>query len=132
MRRGVVLLRAGAVTSYLDASVVVRLVPLPALGRVPNAPPDLAGLAGVDGEVIPVVDLRPRSERTRPLAGMLVVCTHLGEPLGLAGARVVGVGHYDADPDAPECLVLGTDRARPLDLGPIGARLQGLPWGRVV
>lgn len=131
MRRGVVLLRVGAVTSYLDASVVTRLVPLPALGTVPNAPADLAGLANAEGEVIPVVDLRPPSERTRPLGGMLVVCTWLGEPVGLAGARIVGVGHYDTDADHPERLVVGTDRAPALDLGPVCARLQGLAWGRV-
>jgi chemotaxis signal transduction protein len=131
VRRGVVVLRVGASMTYLTATVVARLVPLPPLGAVPNAPPDLAGLAHADGEVIPVVDLRPASDRTRPLGGMLVVCSYLGEPLGLAGAQVVGVGHYDTDPSAADLLIVGTERARPLDLAPLTMRLQAHGWGRV-
>lgn len=129
MRRGALVLRVGATMSWIPATAIARLVPLPALGAVPNAPEDLAGLAHADGEVIPVVDLRPAPQRAHAVDGMLVVCSWHGEPLGLAGAQVVGVGHYDADPSAPDLLVVGTERARPLDLAPIAARLQGRGWG---
>ena len=129
-RHGAVVLRVGGGLAWLPASSVARLVPLPALGAVPNAPLDLAGVAHAGGEVMPVVDLRAPGDRARPPEGTLVVCTHVGEPLGLAGAAIVGVGHYDADPEHPESCVVGGERARPLDLAPIAARIGAHGWGR--
>jgi chemotaxis signal transduction protein len=118
-RRAGVVVRADGGLHFLAALVVTRIVSTPAIGRVPGAPRELAGVAQTENEIVPVVDLRDRPE-----GGVLVVCSYMGEPLGVLVSEVVGVGHYDVDPETQDAVLVGAARVKALDLGRLYARLQ--------
>lgn len=118
-RRSGVVVRADGTTSFLPALVVARIVSPPPIGRLPGAPPELAGVAQTENEIVPVVDLRDASS-----GGVFVVCSYMGEPIGILVSEVVSVGHFDVDTEHPEAVIVGDARVKPLDLGRLFARLQ--------
>jgi hypothetical protein len=120
-KRGGILLRTEGALWFLPASVVVCVVPLPPILRVAGAPDGVLGIVHEAGEILPVVEIGP--DRTA-----LLVCTYLGEPLGLVGCEIVRAGLFDADPQSPDCLLHEDERAKVFDLSTIYARLQTTSW----
>ena len=123
-KRGGILLRDGEALWFVPASVAVKVAPLPEVTRVPGAPAELLGIAQIDGEILPVIALG----NDRPKAGgALLVCSYLGEEIGLVGGQIVGTGSFEVDEDGVSVSYAG-ESARPLDLAAIYARLQSGPW----
>ena len=99
---GGVLFRVGEQLYFLPAAIATKVLPMPRVARVPGAPTALVGVALVDGEMVPVVaigDLHARGSR-RPPSGErpradnrpMLVCTYLGERVGLVGLEIVATG----------------------------------------
>ncbi|MBX3190429.1 MAG: chemotaxis protein CheW [Labilithrix sp.] len=110
---------------FLPATIAGKVLPMPSVARVPGAPPDLVGVALVEGEVIPVVAVGPTTEpRGRDHRPMLV-CTFLGERVAFVGIEVVATGSFTPTDD-------GVDhegaRARSFDVGAVVARLGEGRW----
>ena len=105
-----ILLRDGDALYFVPAEVARKLAPMPAVTRVPGAPAELLGIAQVDGAILPIVSIGKSTPRA------LVVCSHAGEDVGLAGVEIVGLGVNDPG------------NARSIDLSAIHARLQAGPW----
>lgn len=116
--QGAVVFRARAGLWYLPAAVVTRVVSVPSLGPVPGAPPELAGLAHVDGRVIAVLDVGPSR------AAMLVA-SFVGEPVGIVGAEIVATGTF---PRVHDHVAYESEHARPFDLAGVVARVRHTHW----
>jgi hypothetical protein len=121
VKRGGVVMRLDGAMCFVPASVAVAITPTPQIARVPGAPEALLGAALHEGEVVPVIALGPA--RTS-----MLVCTYLGEKIGLLGAHVEATGLFEADPDAPDSVRHAGGTARALDLAAIYARIQGDGW----
>ena len=120
-KRGGVLLRLEDALWFVPASVALTLAPPPQIARVPGAPAALLGIALQDGEVLPVIALGPRH-------GAMIVCSYLGEKVGLVGGEIVGTGLFEVDSEGGDAVRFGDERARSLDLASIYARVQGEGW----
>jgi hypothetical protein len=120
-KRGGVLLRVGETLYFVPATVALALAPSPQVARVPGAPSGLLGIALQDGDVLPVMAIG--GER-----GPMLVCSYLGEKIGLVGGVVVGTGLFEVDPEALDAVRFGAERARSLDLASIYAGVQGEGW----
>lgn len=124
-----IVFRIGDGAFFLPAAVADKLLPMPTVTRVPGGPPDLVGVALVDGETVPVVAvgdpervLRARGARDNL---PMLLCTHLGERIGLVGLDVIATGRFEAS--GGEISWGDTDaRARPFDLGALVAKLHPL------
>lgn len=94
MHGGVVFRRSAPGTSpglaFLPATIAMKVMPIPAIGAMPGAPPELHGVALVDGDMIAIV-------KAGTLAGdAMLVCAVLGEQVGLVGVEVVATGKFEA------------------------------------
>jgi chemotaxis signal transduction protein len=124
-RRGGIVLRAGGTLWFVPASVAIKVEPVPDIARVPGAPPDLLGIALVDGDIVPVLALDD-ALRARPgSARALLVCHFLGETVGLLATSVVRTGVFSGD---GESILYEGERALPLDLTAMFARLHAGSW----
>jgi hypothetical protein len=119
-RRGGVLLRVDGALVFVSVGLAVKLVPLPQIARVPGAPPDLLGIALQDGEIVPALAIGSARES-------MLVCTYLGERVGLVGGEVVATGMFEVGAD--DAVMHGSERAEPLDLGSLYARVHAGGWG---
>jgi chemotaxis signal transduction protein len=128
VRRGGVVFRAGEQHWFLPATVAGRIESMPALTAVPGAPADLAGLAHVGGEIVPVLALRPGAV---PAPGAVVLCSHLGERVALAVDAIAHTGAVDVDPRGDGSVRWSGGRARAFDLAGLCARLHGGAWAGV-
>jgi hypothetical protein len=120
-KRGGVLLRLDGALHFVPASVALAITSAPQITRVPGAPEALLGAALHDGEVVPVIALGTAHEA-------MLVCSYLGEKVGLVGAHIEGTGLYDVDPAVPEAVRVCGQTARTLDLAAVYARIQGEGW----
>jgi purine-binding chemotaxis protein CheW len=76
----------------LDAARVAEVVRPPAVTRVPNAPPSLAGVAALRGRVLPVIALDRLLGVESQAAGLGRLIVLAGaEPMGLAVDEVIGL-----------------------------------------
>lgn len=116
--QGGVVFDVGEERFFLPATVAMRVVPVPPIGRVPGAPPELVGLALVDGEMVPVVAVGP--SRT----SMLVV-SYLGERVGLVGIEAVATGRFETVHDH---VVHESEHARLFDVSAVIARVRETRW----
>lgn len=104
--KGGVVFRVAEARYFLPATTASKVLPLPGIARVPGAPVDLVGVALVDGEMVPVVDVgggevppsrravtpgRPRTDN-RPM----LLCTCLGERVAIVGLDIVATGLFEA------------------------------------
>jgi len=115
---GGVVFRVGEELFFLPATVAERIAPVPNMGRIPSAPPDLCGLALVDGEMIPIVALGGSR------SAMLVI-TYLGDRLGIVGVDVVATGRFETLHD--HVLHQG-EHARLFDVAAVVARVRDIHW----
>jgi len=76
---------------------VREIVRMPAVTRIPMAPPYVEGLANLRGEVLPVVDLRTRLglERLADEGKKVVILDRDGVPVGVVVDRTAQVLHVD-------------------------------------
>jgi hypothetical protein len=116
--QGGVVFRVANELFFLPATVAQRVVPVPKMGRIPGAPPDLCGLALVEGEMIPVVSL------AEPRTAMLVV-QYLGERLGIVGIDVVATGRFETTHDH---VLHSGEHARLFDVSAVVARVRDTRW----
>ncbi len=122
-KRSGLLVHDGTTLRFLPAGVTVRVAPLPNVARVPGAPAELLGIALLDGAILPLVTLQACEVDARSV----IVCTHLGEEIGLVGLEVIKTGYFEAHEDGVSVRHEGQS-ARPVDLATIYARLQSGPW----
>jgi chemotaxis signal transduction protein len=136
---GGVMFRVEEELFFLPASVALKLLSMPQVAVVPGAPPELRGIALVDGAMIPVVDV---SSRPRPWSSLsrdgkrggstqaaeeaMLVCALMGESLGLVGLSVVGTGFFDVN-EAGE-TIFGDRPARTFDVARVIARVRQGRW----
>ena len=142
---GGVLFRVAEQLYFMPATIASKVLPMPGVARVPGAPSELIGVALVEGGMIPVVaigDLDGRASRRPPPARLredgapaararadnrpMLVCTYLGERVGLVGLEVVATGRFDSsDPSSIEHAGV---RAIPFDVGAVFSRLRQHRW----
>lgn len=123
---GGVVLRIAKKRFFLPASIAIKVLPMPVVARVPGAPPDLVGVALVEGEMVPVVavaELVPaRSGRdNRPM----LVCSFRGERIGLVGLEVVATGKFIGDETH---IDHEGERIEAFDVAAVLARLEEGRW----
>ncbi len=121
--QGSVVFRAGEDLHFLPASVAIKVMPMPDVARVPGGPPELVGVALVDGDTLPVVAI---GEAPRPSArvAMLVLVYH-GERVGLVGLEVLATGRFDVSGDV---LVYTGREARLFDVGALVTTISAGRW----
>lgn len=124
-RRGGVLLRVDGALAFVPAVNVQSIVAMPPITAVPGRHEPLLGIAQVGNAVIPVLGLGALGGSR----GALVVTKHAGESVGLAGAEVVGTGHYEVDASAPDCVRVDGERVPSVDVGSIYDRVRNAAWG---
>lgn len=127
MKSGGIVFQIDREIFFLPSTVVLKVVSAPTLSRVPGAPPELAGLALVDGEVMLVIDARPVHARIAPAmpvrrASMsaMLVCNFFGERVGLLGIDVLATGSFER---ASYGVRFGEREASLFDASPIVAAL---------
>ena len=134
--KGGVVFRVGEARYFLPATTASKVLPMPAVARVPGAPVDLVGVALVEGEMVPVVDLgvsdAPPSRRAvtqaRPHTAHrpMLVCTCLGERLGLVGLEVLATGLFE--PTRGESVMHEGLEAPVFDVAAVVGRLRDSRW----
>lgn len=105
--QGGVVFRRGAERFFLPATTAAKILPLPALTRVPGGPPELTGITLAFGEVLPVVDLSERG-KAAPVTSRttregeesgtraMLVCHHLGDRVAITGVEIVATGFFES------------------------------------
>jgi chemotaxis signal transduction protein len=139
--QGGVIFRVDGELFFLPASIAIKLLPVPEMAPVPGGPIELRGVALVDGDMIPVVDVggeamlsdRPSNVRAREIRssprGAMLVCVVLGEHVGFVGLDVVATGRFEVDPTTRVGeLRYGDEVVRPFDVAGIIARLREGRW----
>ena len=135
---GGVLFRIAGELWFLPASIAMKVMPIPEMAAVPGGPPELRGVALVDGNMIPVVDAfeepLERLERSAtpgdgaPVGEQaMLVCAVLGETLGLVGIDVVATGRFEPGESVGE-VKLGDEMARTFDVAALVARVREGRW----
>jgi chemotaxis signal transduction protein len=124
---GGVVFRVDEELFFLPATIANKVLPMPGVARVPGAPPDLVGVALVEGEMVPVVAVGPKNgPRGRsPAHRPMLVCTFLGEKVGIVGVEVVATGRFPATDDGVQHQGAS---ARIFDVGGVVARLSEGRW----
>lgn len=134
-----VVFRVGDRHHFLPAAVAQKVMSMPEVARMPGGPPELRGVALVDGNMIPIVDVnpleappsslrdlrQPRDLRTPSSKAMLVALV-LGEPVGLVGLDVVATGSFESDDGI--AARWGDEQARPFDVVEAIARVREGRW----
>jgi chemotaxis signal transduction protein len=133
---GGVVFRVGDAQFFLPATIAAKVLPMPGVARVPGAPVDLVGVALVEGEMVPVVAIGeldgrgsrrpPPTQRSRADNRPMLVCTYLGERVGLVGLEIVATGFFEATD--PEHVEHGGAPAPLFDVGEVVARLREGRW----
>ena len=92
-------LRVGAHRVVVPLAAVSEVRPLPALARVPGAPPWLLGVGNANGRLLPVTDLGLYAglEARAGAAARVVVVEREGHLTGIAVDEVSGVANYACD-----------------------------------
>lgn len=128
---GGVVFRARGELFFLPASIAMKVMPAPEMAHVPGGPRELRGVALVDGDMIPVVELGEAASRptaaTPESATAMLVCAVLGERVGFVGVEVVATGRFQVD-DVTGALKLGDETAHPFDVTGVIARVREGRW----
>jgi chemotaxis signal transduction protein len=132
---GGVVFRVGEELFFLPATIASKVLPMPGVARVPGAPAELVGVALVEGEMVPVVAIgelegrgsrRPKGSRRRPDSRPMLVCSYLGERVGLVGLEMLASGSFDVD-DADHVVHGGVPAPR-FDVAAVIDRLREGRW----
>ena len=127
----------------------MKVMPIPGMARVPGGPPELRGVALVDGDMIPVVEVSelphafvrysrgdsPESARDTsrnrglsPMGEAMLVCKVLGECVVLVGLDVVATGHFERISGQSPDVKVGDETAQVFDVGAVIARVREGRW----
>jgi chemotaxis signal transduction protein len=132
---GGVVFRVADALFFLPASIAGKVLPMPGVARVPGAPEELVGVALVEGEMVPVVAVgelgsrgprRSKSDRPRADNRPMLVCTYLGERIGLVGLEIVATGVFDV-PGGERVVHAGAE-VPPFDVAAVVSRLREGRW----
>jgi hypothetical protein len=106
----------------------VKLMTAPRVARVPGAPSELRGVALVDGEMIPVVDVQVAAGAASLVVegDAMLVCKVHGEPVGFVGLQVVATGFFDIAQSGE--MKLGERVARSFDIAAVIAKVREGRW----
>ena len=122
MKHGGVVFRLGASgLAFLPATIAMKIIPLPHIARVPGGPPELRGVALVEGDMIAIVNAGSLS------SDAMLVCSVLGELVGLVGIEVVATGKFEPA-DAGDVRI-GAEIARAFDVATLIAKVREGRWG---
>ena len=123
MKHGGVVFRRGPSSglAFLPATIAMKVMPLPQIARVPGGPPELRGVALVDGDMIAIVNAGTLS------TDAMLVCAVAGEQVGLAGIEVVATGKFEPA-DAGD-VRMGAEIARAFDVATLIAKVREGRWG---
>ena len=113
---------------FVPASIALKVMPVPSIGRVPGGPPELRGVALVDGDMIAIVEAGAPS--SPPLDGRtdaMLVCSVLGEQVGLVGIQVVATGKFPAREGGD--VEFEDKTARAFDVARLIAKVREGRWG---
>lgn len=125
MHGGVVFRRSAPGTSpglaFLPATIAMKVMPLPSLAPVPGGPPELRGVALVDGDMIAIVTGGALE------SDAMLVCAVLGEQVGLVGIEVVATGKFEAAEGGD--VRYGSEIARAFDVATLIAKVREGRWG---
>lgn len=125
MMQGGVIFRAGSELCFVPASIALKVLPVPAIGRVPGGPTELRGVALVDGDMIAIVEAGTPAA-PEPNEAMLV-CSVLGEHVGLVGIQVVATGKFPAREGGD--VEFEAKTARAFDVAGLIAKVREGRWG---
>lgn len=117
--------RAGTQLWFVPTSIAVKVMPRPTMARVPGGPPELRGIAAVDGDMIPIFGLGSEGENIAGQTPMLV-CTVLGERLGLVGIQIVATGRFETTPGGD--VRVNGEVARVFDVATLIAKVRERRW----
>ncbi len=106
---------------FVPAAVALKFVAMPKVLAVPDAPPGLLGVALIDGTVIPVVTMGGSRDT-------MLVCTYLGEPIGIVGHTVVASGTFEPAHEQPGSVRCKAGIAKTMDLSSVAASLSKNAW----
>lgn len=121
MHGGVVFRRAEGSLAFLPATIAMKVMPLPSVARMPGGPSELRGVALVDGDMIAIVTAGSMT------SDAMLVCSVLGELVGLVGIEVVATGKFEAA-DAGD-VKIGPEIARAFDVATLIAKVREGRWG---
>jgi hypothetical protein len=95
--------------SFLPSTIARKVTAIPEMAHIPGAPIELRGVALVDGDMIPIVEVIAEGAEPSSPTGAMLVCAVLGECVGLVGIDVLATGFFDVgrmgagpDTDHPE------------------------------
>lgn len=145
MRRGGLVVRGPSGLSFVPAEIASRLLPIPRYTRVPGAPPELLGVAVLEGAIIPVVTVGPPPQPTVAppvptvvtgvaitvpgtwihVRGAMLVCLVQGDTVGLVGLEVLQAGVFDAAPESSGVTLEDGTVAKALDVAGLLAAIRG-------
>lgn len=129
MQGGVVFRRglagASAGLAFLPATIAMKIMPVPPYARVPGGPPELRGVALVDGDMIAIVAAGSLQ------SDAMLVCAVLGEQVGLVGIEVVATGKFAAAEGGDVHVTSEKEPviARAFDVAQLIARVREGRWG---
>jgi hypothetical protein len=127
MKHGGVVFRRGPASglAFLPATIAMKVMPLPHIARVPGGPPELRGVALVDGDMIAIVNAGTLS------TDAMLVCAVAGELVGLVGIEVVATGKFE--PAEAGDVRIGPENeaqiARAFDVATLIAKVREGRWG---
>ncbi len=134
-----VVFRIAAEHWFLPATVAMKVMPMPEVARMPGGPPELRGVALVEGNMIPIVDLDPLGappsslrdvriprEIKAPSSKAMLVALVLGESVGLVGLDIVATGQFASDDGTTARW--GDVTARPFDVVEAIAKVREGRW----
>lgn len=94
--------RAGATRFGIPLTSLAEVIPNPKLARVPAAPPEVAGLVQVRGEVRPVWNLQvvfgwesPGDNAAERSAGQILLLRHGAQEIGVCADEIEDIVPYD-------------------------------------
>lgn len=122
---GGVVFRVAEELCFLPGSIAMKVLPVPEMARIPGAPLELRGVALVDGEMIPVVEVT-ESASHEPSNAMLV-CLLRGERVGLVGIDIVATGRFEAGESSGDVKFRG-ELARTFDVASVIAKVREGRW----
>jgi hypothetical protein len=124
MHGGVVFRRSAPGTTpglaFLPATIALKVMPIPSIGRVPGGPNELRGVALVDGDMIAIVTAGTLS------SDAMLVCVVLGEQVGLVGIEVVATGKFEASEGGD--VKHGSEIARAFDVATLITKVRDGRW----
>ena len=124
---GGVIFRAGGALFFVPATIALKVMPCPEMARIPGAPPELGGVALVDGDMIPIIDVLGGGTSSGGKGAPMLVCSVLGEGVGLVGIDVVATGRFEVG-ERPGEVKLGAEAARAFDVTGLLARVGEGRW----